>query len=115
MAFIRIDPLQVDPTAVHGGQGEDGRGQEKGAGHVEGQVEAVAEGAVGGRHHLVDDVGDGVVLGFGRLGLALVGSLPGVFAMARSALVEKRNRVAGKRSATARFEGLAYVPEIRSS
>ena len=72
VALLRVDPLQVDAPTVDGGQGQDGRGQEEGAGDVEREVETVSEGTVGGRDHLVDDVGDGGVLGRGRLGLALV-------------------------------------------
>ena len=74
MAFVGIDPFEVDAPAVDGGQGQDGRGQEQAAGDVEREVEAVSEGAVGGGDHLVDDVGDGRALGRGRLGLALVGA-----------------------------------------
>ena len=74
VALVGIDPVEMDAPPVDGGHGQDGRGQKEAAGDVERDIEAAPEGTVGGRYHLVDDVGDGMVLGRGRLGLALVGS-----------------------------------------
>ena len=62
VALRRVDSFEVDPVTVDGGQRQRGRGQQEPAGNVKGEVEAVAERAVGGRGQFVDDVGDGMVL-----------------------------------------------------
>ena len=62
VALRRVDSFEVDPATVDGGQRQRTRGQEERAGNVKGEVEPMAEGAVGGRGQFIHDAGDGRVM-----------------------------------------------------